>query len=173
MAMPDSGEFVQLLTKHQSRLYAYIFSLTGNSTQADDILQEANTVLWQKRDQFQAGTDFAAWMLKIAYLQVMAWRQKRVREKLVFDSPMLQDLSRAAEQQSEQSDDRHVALRQCMEKLSPRHRDLVLRRYSAGASMERIGEELGFSADAAKQALFRARTALIECMKRSTQGANA
>lgn len=173
MDKPDSGEFVQLLTKHQSRLYSYIFSLTGNATQAEDILQETNTVLWQKRESFQAGGNFPAWMLKTAYLQVMAWRQKRVREKLVFDSPLVQELSREAEERAEHSGQRQLALRNCMEKLSPRHRDLVLRRYSAESSMDRIGEELGLSSDAVKQALYRARAALIECMKRSTQGANA
>jgi len=173
MGMSDAGEFVHLLTKNQSRLYAYIFSLMGNSSQADDILQESNTVLWKKREQFKPGTDFAAWMLKIAYLQVMVWRQKRVREKLIFDSPLIQELSQVAEERLEQSDERRASLRQCLEKLSPRHRDLVLRRYSADASMERISQELGFSAEAAKQALFRARIALIECIKRTAQEAKA
>jgi RNA polymerase sigma-70 factor, ECF subfamily len=173
MAALESGEFVQLLTKHQSRLFAYIFSLIGNHAHAEDVLQETNAVLWQKRDQFQAGTAFSAWALKTAYLQIMASRQKRVREKLVFDSPLIQEMSRAAEQQMEHSEERRGALKQCMEKLSPRHRELVLRRYSAGASIDGIGQELGLSADAVKQALYRARAALIECIKRSTQGATA
>lgn len=35
-----SLEFVQLLTSHQSRLYAYVLSLLGNRTQAEDVMQE-------------------------------------------------------------------------------------------------------------------------------------
>ena len=37
--MPASDDFVALLTKHQRRLHAYIFSLVWNPADADDILQ--------------------------------------------------------------------------------------------------------------------------------------
>src|SRR3954454_14411357 len=43
-----TGEFVQLLTGVQSRLYAYICSLVGDSAGARDVLQETNLALWNK-----------------------------------------------------------------------------------------------------------------------------
>ena len=46
--MPASDDFVALLTKHQRRLHAYIFSLVWNPADADDILQETNLVLLKK-----------------------------------------------------------------------------------------------------------------------------
>jgi len=96
-----SFEFVQLLTSHQSRLYAYVLSLLGDRTQADDVLQETNSVLWRKANEFELGTNFGAWMLKVAYFQVMAHRRRLTRDRLVFDDDFLQDIAEDAKQQCE------------------------------------------------------------------------
>lgn len=37
---------MQLMTEYQGRLYAYVLSLPGDPDQANDVLQEANLVLW-------------------------------------------------------------------------------------------------------------------------------
>ena len=37
-------EFVQLLTSHQSRLYAYVLSLFGDRTQAEDVMQDTGSL---------------------------------------------------------------------------------------------------------------------------------
>ncbi len=57
-------QFVQLLTSHQARLYAYVLSLVADADQANDIMQETNTVLWVKSSDFEIGTNFSAWMRK-------------------------------------------------------------------------------------------------------------
>jgi len=173
MREDDAGEFVQLLTSHQSRLYAYILSLVGNPTLADDVLQETNTVLWEKASDFTPGTNFVAWMMKVAFLQVMAQRQRKNREKIMFDSEMINDMAQQASKHLESSDVRQRALQQCLEKLGPRHQDLVRRRYSAGASLQSIADDVGQSSESIKQALFRARSSLIECVKRTLALENA
>ena len=96
-----SFEFVQLLTTHQSRMFAYILSLLGNRTQAKDVMQETNSVLWLKAHEFKLGTNFGAWMFKVAYFQVMAHRRRLTRDRLVFDDDFLQGIAAEAEQQSE------------------------------------------------------------------------
>lgn len=166
MPQPDLAEFVKLLTTHQSRLYAYILSLVGDPTEADDILQEANTVLWNKSAEFAPGSSFAAWMFKVAYYQVLAYRQKLSREKILFNSELVPDLAHEAAQAAEKMDERQHALHQCLEKLGPRAQELIKRRYAVGAEIEAIALQLGQSANAVKQALFRVRLNLMECVKR-------
>lgn len=173
MQEDEAGEFVQLLTAHQSRLYAYVLSLVGNPTLADDVLQETNTVLWEKASEFTPGTNFVAWMMRIAFLQVMAQRQRRNREKIMFDSDMISEMAVQAAKHLETNDSRQRALQACLEKLGPRHQDLVRRRYSAGAALDTIASDVGQSTEAVKQALFRARTTLIECVKRTLALENA
>ncbi len=45
------SEFVSLWTVHARRVYAYIFSLVPNATDADDLLQETSLVLLTKFDE--------------------------------------------------------------------------------------------------------------------------
>lgn len=59
--------FVQLMTEHQGRLYAYVLSLLGDPDQANDGLQEANLVLWRNAAEFQMGSNFRAWVFRIAH----------------------------------------------------------------------------------------------------------
>lgn len=160
-----SFEFVQLLTSHQSRLYAYVLSLLGDRTQAEDVLQETNAVLWRKAHEFTIGSNFGAWMLKVAYFQVMAHRRKLNRDRLVFDDDVLQELAQDAGNQSEQQEEKQRLLGDCIGKLNKRYQDLIRLGYTEGATLKSIAAQRGQSENAIKQALFRARAALIECVK--------
>lgn len=162
----DASDFVELLTAHQPRLYAYILSLVFNPTDADDVLQETNRVLWQKWADFQRGTNFAAWAFRIAFYQVQAHRRRRQREKLVFDDDLLGVLAEAASARDEVFRERHQLLRCCLDELGGRQRDLIRRRYSVGTTIEEISVQVGRSVAAVKQALFRCRKALVECVER-------
>ena len=81
-------------------MFAYILSLLGNRTQAEDVMQETNAVLWRKAHEFKLGTNFGAWMLRVAYFQVMAHRRKITRDRLVFDDDFLADIADYAQQQT-------------------------------------------------------------------------
>ncbi len=160
-----SFEFVQLLTSHQSRLYAYVLSLLGDRTQAEDVLQETNAVLWRKASEFKLGTNFGAWMLKVAYFQVMAHRRRLTRDRLIFDDDFLQDMAQGAEKQGERQGENQRRLGDCIGKLTERYQELIRRRYTDGATLKSIAAQSGQSENSIKQALFRARAALIECVK--------
>ena len=166
-------EFVQLLTSHQGRLYAYVFSLLGNADQARDVMQETNAVLWQKSGDFQLGTNFAAWMMQTAYYQVMAHRQKTTRERLVFDDKMTAELAAVAVDRNELLEQRHARLQYCLAKLSDTNRDLIRARYQDGFELAIIAQKMNRKTNAIKQALFRARAALIDCVKINSDDALA
>ena len=165
-----SFEFVQLLTSHQSRLYAYVLSLLGDRTQAEDVMQETNAVLWRKAHEFQIGTHFGAWMLKVAYFQVMAHRRKLTRDRLVFDDDFLQEIAEDAEEHCEWQEEKQRLLGDCIEKLNERYQEIIRHRYLEGATLKSIATQTGQSENAIKQALFRARAALIECVKGQQPG---
>ena len=163
--MPDHQlEFVQLLTSHQGRLYAYVFSLLGNVDQSRDVMQETNKVLWQKSSEFELGTNFPAWMMRTAYYQVMAHRQKCARDRLVFDDEMTARLADVSETRTLQMEQRQTLLQECLKKLSDRNRELIRERYQNGYELAAIAEKMNLKTNAIKQALFRARAALIECV---------
>jgi RNA polymerase sigma-70 factor (ECF subfamily) len=88
-----SAEFVQLFTHHQRRLFLYILSQVTNPVEAEEILQETNVVIWSKFSQFQSGTNFLAWVSQIANFEVMKFRTRKRREKLVFSDDFLQTIA--------------------------------------------------------------------------------
>ena len=45
----DLQAYVNLLVEHQDRLRAYIYTLIPGSQHVNDVVQNTNAVLWQKR----------------------------------------------------------------------------------------------------------------------------
>ncbi|GAA4437021.1 sigma-70 family RNA polymerase sigma factor [Bremerella cremea] len=163
--MTDSAEFIQLLTSHQSRLYAYILSLVFDRNEADDVLQQTNVVLWRSANDFDLGTNFVAWSFRIAYYQVLAHRKRQQRDKLIFDDDMLSEIAHVASESDQTFLVRQRLMRDCIQKLNERQRDVIQRRYRRGATLELIAEETQRKVNAVKQILFRARENLIRCVR--------
>ena len=163
--MADSElQFVTLLTSHQGRLFAYVLSMVGDADQARDVMQETNAVLWKKSADFEIGTNFSAWMMKTAFYQVMAHRKRISRDRLVFDDLLTADLARAAEQRNEAIEERQDMLRDCLTELGDRQRKLICARYQEGFDLAVIAESMNRTTNAIKQALFRARKSLVDCV---------
>lgn len=165
MSAASQLEFVQLLTSHQGRLYAYLLSLLGDPEHARDVMQETNAVLWKKADEFESGSNFGAWMLKTAWYQVMAHRQKLNRDRLVFDDRVAAQLTEAAADRNEGVEARHGLLRDCLTRLNERHRELIRARYQDEATLAQLAEAFDRSTSAIKQTLFRTRASLIDCVR--------
>jgi RNA polymerase sigma-70 factor, ECF subfamily len=161
--------FLRLFLQNERRLYAYILTLVPNRADADDVLQEASLVLWDKFDAGQPPADFAAWACRIAYFKVLDFCKKRQRSRVVFSQAMLERLAETAVEQaaSLQLDERRRALAGCVEKLSPRDRDLLACRFAEGATTQSTAARVGRSVDAVYKALARIRQALFDCVTRT------
>ena len=160
-----TAEFIQLITSNQSRLYAYTLSLLGDRQHAMDVMQETNLILWRKAEQFRPGTNFSAWMLKVAYLQILTHRRNYQKHEVFVDNAFLERLAEHSAASIDSMDQQQTALYICLEKLPARQRDIVRRRYIEGASIKSVAAQLDIAASAIKQALFRARTSLIKCVQ--------
>jgi RNA polymerase sigma-70 factor, ECF subfamily len=162
-----SDEFVRLLTESQRRLYAYIFTILADNTAANEVLSETNNTLWEKRSEFQLGTDFIGWALTVAYYRILAYQKDRRSERLIFDAGLLEGIAEAAKLASSDISERQSALVRCLEKLTSHERQLLNFRYKSGMSLENMARRRGKSVGAIAQALFRLRTALMECINRT------
>lgn len=154
------------IARHQSRLRGFVRCLLVRSGDVDDVLQEINAVLWEKADEFQPGTDFWAWASQIARFKVMNHIRKLGRERLVFDEAIMEQLAEIAVSKLEQMDQRRAALDHCLQQLPPPQRQLIDLRYTAGQTIEWIGESIGRPAGSVRQALYRIRAALQACIER-------
>ena len=122
----DRGaEFLRLFLQHQRRIYGLILALVPNGPDADDILQETSAVLWQKFDEFDPGSNYAAWALRIARYQVMAYYSTRRRQKARLSDETLDAVVERMASRTEREDVRSVALDGCLADLSEEDRRLI------------------------------------------------
>lgn len=168
------ADTIRLISKHQAALLAYILTLHPNRNEAQDILQETNVVLWQKVGDFQAGTNFKAWAFRIAYLQTLAHLKRSERGNwLGFSSELVETLANEAEPVLEDFEQRHLALRGCLEKLPLKDRQIVHAHYESGRPLAEISAKIGRSVGALKQVLFRVRRALRSCVEANLAKGNS
>jgi RNA polymerase sigma-70 factor, ECF subfamily len=161
--------FLRLFLQNERRLYAYILTLLPNRTDADDVLQEASLVMWDKFDERHPPNDFVAWGCRIAYFKVLDFYKKSQRSRVCFSQAMLERVAETAVEQAAtlQLDRRREALAGCLEKLRSRDRDLLARRFAEGATTQSTAAQVGRSVDAVYKALAKIRHALFNCVTRT------
>lgn len=168
-----TNEFAELVLANQRKLYAYILTLVPDADSASDILQQTNVVLWRDSDRFSEGTNFLSWAFRVAYFQVLDYREKRQRDRLRFNKDLFEDLAAESERSSDSSDLRLEALRKCLADLPPKQRDLVQSRYGEGQSVADIAKVRGQTAGSLATFLHRIRRALLDCVERRVAAAEA
>ena len=164
-ASVPSREFLSLLMEHQRAMYALICSLMGSSHHAQDVLQEANLALLEKTSEYDPARPFRSWAFRFAHNQVLAYRQKMQRDRLVFDDQMLIEIRDRTIQATDGLEDQLKSLDACVRKLPPRQRELIRRRYCDGQKLKEIATATGQSSNTLAAVLFRARQAVLRCMR--------
>ena len=163
----STDKYVELLTGCQHRLYGYIYSLTANSDQAGEVLQETNRRLWQLKDKYDAKRSFIPWALKVAYNQVRTARKKFQRERLVFqEEATLHAIAGDQSRWNDRLDERVVALESCLGKLSSNHRYLVQEYYQGDVTIESLAKTMNSRANSIAVVLHRIRQSLADCIRR-------
>jgi RNA polymerase sigma-70 factor (ECF subfamily) len=162
-----SLRYLEQVTQSQRTLYGVLWSLLRDAHDVDDVLQETNAVLWQKAHEFDESREFLPWALKIAQLQVLAFRKRQQRNRLIFDEQLVLALVQESAQEAERVEPRRRALAVCLQKLSDEQRRLVTRRYEPGGSVNELAAEHGTTAKAVSEMLRRIRASLLDCIERT------
>ncbi|RYD21045.1 MAG: sigma-70 family RNA polymerase sigma factor [Verrucomicrobiaceae bacterium] len=165
-----SEEFVSELTNHQTSMLAYIRSLAPGGSGARDLLQEVNITLWQKRETFELGTNFKAWAFQTIRYHMLNHRRRLVSQGwLIFDDDLIERLSPEFESEPAELEERHLALRACLQRLRPQDRELLHHRYATAGSLQEYAGATNRSAGTLKAILFNLRAVLKRCIERQVQ----
>ena len=164
----DNDERVQqysaLLVANHRRIYGFILTLVHDRAAADDILQDVSSLLWQKFDKFEPGTDFAAWGMAVSRLTILNWRRKQKKVPLPLDDQQFALLADEAVAVSCQHEARQVALSECLKKIDASGRQLLASRFEMSQSVTSIAEQLGRSRVAIYKRLNRIQSLLLDCI---------
>jgi RNA polymerase sigma-70 factor (ECF subfamily) len=161
----DPQWFAVELMKAQSAMYAYASTLMAGSSDAWDVLQEANLVMWRKASELNSAAGFLPWAYTAVRYQVMAYRKRVSRDRHVFNLGVLETLSERAAVQFVDFEDQVVALEDCMKKLSEQQHECLVLRYVEGLAVHEIARQLNRGENAIAATLYRARLALAQCVE--------
>jgi len=161
----QQAEFVSQIARHQAVLHAFIISLMPGMDGVDDVLQETNIVLWEKRSAFKLGTNFQAWACQIARYKVMSHRRKLANlGHQAFDDELATLLAEECEATPDELDSRMQALNKCISRLSSKEREMVEHRYFKEEPLEDFARQYGHSVESIRVMLFRIRAGLKKCI---------
>ena len=161
----NDAPFLTLVTGSQRMLHAFILRLVPSLSDADDILQETNLVLWSKQAEYAPGSDFRAWAFRVARFQVMAFRKRQSLDRLVFGDELIDRLARAGERRGDLLDHKRELLIECLKRLKDAQRQMLNDHYGNRLSGREIAEKTGRNVDAVFQAMHRARETLLLCIE--------
>lgn len=159
------AEFVRTLTRFEPRVYAFIRSVVSNRDDAEEILQETNATLWNKRDQFDEIDNFLNWACGIARIEVLRLRQKKMRDRLQFSSQFVDHVEKQIVRESDALEDRKQALSDCTAKLPAASQELLRQRYHDRISVGELARKANRSIDSIYKRLSSIRHVLFECVE--------
>lgn len=178
--MLTNDDFVKLVREHQSSLRAYIRSLGVEALWVDDIAQEALVIAYERRDHFDRELPFRNWVWGIARNCVLNDRRKTARRSRILNdnvTDILISTSSACDEPEEmlESDrSKLIALKQCLEQLPEKSRELLRQRYERNLKASDLAEALDMKSAAVRKSLERLRSSIRKCVEtRISQAQNS
>ncbi len=166
---PNTERFVELLGAHERELFAYVYALTTNWDDAQEVMQRVRIRLWQQFDSYDEAKPFGAWARAVSYYLVLAFRKERSRQREYFAEAVLELISETYERGVDQLVQRREALLKCLDKLSVEQRNVVDRCYAKNERIAEVADQMGLSSGALRQSLFRIRKVLQNCVRRTVR----
>lgn len=171
----DESAFAALTQRHQRELHVHCYRMLASFDEADDAVQETFLRAWRRRDSFEGGSLFRAWLYRIATnvcLDVVRSRSRRVPELRSYaEVPWLQPYPDRLLDEIAPSDEQpdaiivaretvELAFLAALQVLPPRQRAALLLRDVMGMPAAETASALDTSVAAANSALQRARATL-------------
>ncbi len=168
----DRNEFARLVDLFSGRIYRLALQITGNTQDAEDVLQETFLKAFHALPGFEGRSSLSTWLYRIAVNEaLMILRRQKVQFSLAEDNEsndeektealQLVDWCCLPEDELQSTETRRV-LEEAIQRLSPALRVVFLLRDVEGLSVKDTADSLGITESAVKVRLLRARLRLRE-----------
>jgi len=165
--LDKTSEFMKLLVANQAKIFVYILSLVLRKSDAEDVLQETLTEMWNKFDQYTIGTSFGAWGITIAKYKIYNYRKKNWNNSVIFDDRLAALIETKIDQKLGVSGEYFAALKVCAEKLPSRDAEILKMRYEQNQTCQSIGDKLNVTHQAVSKTMARIHAILLRCIRNS------
>jgi RNA polymerase sigma-70 factor, ECF subfamily len=166
----DAVAFYELSRRHSNKILWRAYRIVKNRQDAEDVRQESFMKAFLHLKDFEERASFSSWLTRITiHSALMNLRKKRGHVETSIDGTNddqgsgyrwePQDPAESPESRCAQRE-REELLKEAIQGLPPKLRDIVQLRYGEDRSMEEVAQLLHISVPAAKSRAVRARTAL-------------
>lgn len=173
---PDSdafeAAFEALYRRYRDRVYSLAYRVTGNATDAMDVVQEAFSLLFRKISEFRGEALFSTWLFRIVVnCAIDSRRQQRSgilgRTGSLEAGNIREPSERDAGGPPEVAESHELGdhLHRSILRLSPKLRVILVLRYLEQQSYEQLAATLEMSMGTVKSRLARAHLALQKVLK--------
>jgi len=167
----DQSAFVEIVTRYRAKLLHVALGLLRNHADAEEIAQDTFIRAHRSLALFRGESSLAAWLhciaLNLARNRYWYFFRRRRHATLSLDGPLgagsdatFADLCAAEAPDPAQENSREEftgLVARCMEKLEPRHREILTLRNVLNHSYEEIAQRLGLNVGTVKSRIARAR----------------
>jgi RNA polymerase sigma-70 factor (ECF subfamily) len=164
-----------LVHRYRERLYSVVYNLTSNNEDAMDLTQEAFIKAYQSIHRFKGNSSFYTWIYRIAVNNTLSHlKRNRNRKFLSFDNldneASQSDVFQAVASKSRTEKgtlirELHEKLNEALQKLSLKHRSVVVLFEIEGMSHEQIATILKCSVGTVRSRLHYAKQQLKLSLK--------
>jgi RNA polymerase sigma-70 factor, ECF subfamily len=170
----DQSAFEQMVSRYWGRIYAMVHQLLRNPEDAEEVTQDTFIRAHRGLVNFRGESAFSTWLYQIATNlarnRYWYWWRRRRDQTVSFDQSIGGDnettLAEVIPAELETPEDATITrefvnrIAECMGKLSPKHREILVLRNVKNLSYEEIAQILQISVGTVKSRIARARESL-------------
>ena len=167
----EQKENDELMSRYRDSIYCMLMKMINNKDDAEDLTIEAFGKAFNRLKQYTPNYAFSTWLFKIASNNCIDWIRKQKKKTFSIDAPIGTDDGdeMTIELKGHGLDPAEVAIREqknsimreVVDKLKPRYKQLVELRYYKEYSYEELAEALDLPLGTVTAPLFRAREFLM------------
>ncbi len=173
LALQNQNVFAVLISRYETKLGRYLRRLgVVRPEDREDVLQDIFIKVYRNLQSYDSGFSFSSWIYRIAHNETMSWFRKRSARPdhtLVDDSDavfaLLSDGKGGVEEAHMTGED-NDAVRDALDTLQPKYRDVLLLRYFEEKSYEEISDILAIPIGTVATLVYRAKERLRQTLQR-------
>ena len=167
IAVQDQAALRGLYARHQARVFRFLLRLVRQEAIAEELTNEVFLQAWRYAGTFEGKASAATWLLSIAHHRaVSALRRRREESWNEEEAAEIADARDSPEVELEKTD-KAAMLRQCLEQLSPEHREVIDLVYYHEMSISEVSSIVGIPENTVKTRMFYARKRMSELLKKA------
>lgn len=172
----NRAAYSQLMDEYFEKVYSRMLKMTGQPSDAEDLTMEAFNKAFSKLDQYTPDFAFSTWLYRIAKNNCIDYLRRYKKENDNVLNQQDAGIGMVAHELANQlpspeqlmiNRQETSLLREIVDTLHPKYKDIVIDHYFNELSCEEIATKLNLPEGTVKVRLFRARELLYNLMSKS------